>query len=180
MKLWFALAVLMFTTVPALATEIPNEQLNNYYKSCVNMSKSGDNFKSPKAQETMCACTAAQMKTGMTLEDVDATKQQNEAGRMATNKMIVNVYAPCIQYPAYDYYYGVCISDPRTANMSKNPQSMCSCLAGKVAAHLQQNGKQVFTDILTRTPYITDPMQALTNDPQFDQFAQAQLLSCVQ
>ncbi len=177
MKQVLGLIALLLIALPAHATEISNEMANTYYQNCL---KGQAQNLSEQTKQTMCACTAAQMKTGLSVEDMKAMGQQDESGRLATNKMIVNVYAPCIRYPAFDYYYGVCVSNPQTRAMTQNPQAMCGCLAKRVSEHLGQNSQQIFRDILTRNPYITDPMAALTNDPQFDQFAQSQLLTCVQ
>lgn len=176
MKLCVMMMLALLVSLPALATEISDETANAYYQNCLKGQT--DNL-SEQSKQTMCACTAAQMKTGFTMEDMQAMSKKDEAARIAFNKMIVNVYAPCIQYPAYDYYYGVCTSDPRTAGMTSNPQAMCGCLANKVSTYLGQNSQQVFAELLTRNPHMVDPMAALTNDPQFDQFAQSQLLTCV-
>lgn len=177
MKLLIGLIVL-FIAVPAHATEISNDTANQYYQNCVK-GETPPNL-SKQTQDTLCACTAAHMKTGFTLEDMQAMSKRDETARLALNKMIVNVYAPCIQFPAHDYYYNVCVTNPQTANLSRNPQALCGCLAQKVSAYLAQNSRQVFAEILTRTPDLVDPMAALTSDPQFEQFAQGQLVSCVQ
>ncbi len=171
-------ASVVFLSLTAQATEISNDTANQYYQNCIAGTTPPELSK--QTQDTLCACTAAQMKTGFTMEDMQAMSKKDETARLALNKMIVNVYAPCIQYPAYDYYYNVCVSNPQTASLSKNPQALCSCLAQKVSSYLAQNSQQVFADILTRTPNIVDPMAALTSDPQFDHFAQGQLVSCVQ
>lgn len=172
------LVVLIVAALPAKAqTRISNEMANTYFANC--MKGEADNL-TAQTKETMCACTAAQMMLGFSVEDMEAMSRRDEAARLALNKMIVNVYAPCIRYPAFDYYYGVCSADPRSLTLSKNPQAMCHCLANKVSNHLGANSQQIFADILARNPYITDPMAALTSDPAFDRFAQGQLLSCVQ
>ena len=177
MRILFGLLIILMAS-PALATEISDETANQYYQNCIAGQTPPELSK--QTHETLCACTAAQMKTGFTVEDMQAMSKRDEVARLALNKMIVNVYAPCIQYPAHDYYYNVCITNPQTANLSRNTQQLCGCLAQKVSGYLAQNSQQVFADILTRNPNIVDPMAALTSDPQFDQFAQGQLVSCVQ
>ncbi len=171
------LVLLMLVSLPVHATEISDATANTYYQNCL---KGQAPNLTPQTQQTMCACTAAQMKTGLTMEDMQTMSKQDESGRLAVNKMIVNVYAPCIQYPAFDYYNGTCLSNPQTASLSRNPQALCNCLAQKVSGYLAQNSQRVFNEILARNPYITDPMAALTGDRQFDQFAQSQLLACAQ
>lgn len=178
MKTLIGLLVLLFLATPAMATQISDQMANQYYQNCLQ--GQAPNL-TDKTKETMCACTAAHMKTGFTVEDMQAMSKKDENARLAVNKMIVNVYAPCIQYPAYDYYYNVCVTNPQTAKLSRQgPQALCNCLGQKMSSYLAQNSAAVFNDLLKRNPYITDPMAALTGDPQFEKFAQSQLLSCVQ
>lgn len=177
MKILFGLLILLVTS-PALATEISNDTANQYYQNC--MAGETPPMLAEQTKETLCACTAAHMKTGFSVEDMQAMSKRDDNARLALNKMIVNVYAPCIQYPAHDYYYNVCVTNPQTSGLSRNPQQLCGCLAEKVSSYLAQNSSAVFTDILSRDPDIVDPMAALTGDPQFEQFAQGQLVGCVQ
>lgn len=172
------LPLIAFAALPAQAqTPISRDMANAYYQQCL---QGNDPRISDQTKDMMCSCTAAAMMQNMSVEDVQTMAQQSQAGRNALNKMMINVYAPCIQYPARDYYFGTCINNPQTAQMSSNPQGLCTCLADNVAQHLGQNSQQVFSEILRRNPNITDPMSALTSDREFEQFAQQRLLACVQ
>lgn len=171
------LAFLIFTTVAAHAqTPVTKETANAYFSNCLQQPSPG---MSDQTKQYMCACTAAQMQKSMTVEDIRTMAQQSAAGRLATNKMITEVYAPCIEYPARDHYYLNCMNDPKTKNYTSNVQGMCTCLASQVAGYLKQNAKSEFTRILSRTPNITDPMSALTNDPAFMRFAQTKMMACI-
>ncbi len=170
------LAFLVILPMTAYATPISEQMANSYYDNCLGQQADGI---SQKSKEFMCACTAAKMMDNMQVEDIQAMSQQNQAGRNATNKMLVDVYAPCIEYPAYDHYYNTCITNPETAKMTSNTKRTCSCLADQVAGYLQKNAQTVFKDILMRNPNIIDPMGALTSDSRFQQFAQSKLVGCV-
>lgn len=176
MRFFVVLTTLCLLSAPAFATPVSKDAANAYYQNCKSQSAEG---MSRKSQDFMCACTAAKMMDHMSVEDVKMMGQQNESGRKATNKMIIQVYAPCIEYPARDHYYNNCISDPKTKTMTSSPKAMCSCMAGEIADHLKNNAQTVFREILTRNPNITDPMGALTSDPEFQQFARRKLLGCV-
>lgn len=170
-------ALLIFTVSPAAAqTKVTKETANAYFNNCINQPAQG---MSVETKQYMCACTAAKMQESMTVEDIKTMAQQSAAGRLATNKMIINVYAPCIEYPARDHYYTNCMNDPKSKNYTSNVQGMCACLGTQVASYLKQNAKNEFSRILSRTPNITDPMSALTNDPAFMNFAQRKLMACV-
>lgn len=173
-----ALLALLIFTIPAAhaQTKVTPEMANAYFNNCLNQPGPG---MSSETKQYMCACTSAKMQESMTVEDIRTMAQQSTAGRLATNKMIINVYAPCIEYPARDHYYSTCMNNPQTKNLTKNVQGLCTCLGSQVAGYLKQNAKKEFTRILSRTPNITDPMTALTNDPAFTQFAQGKLMACI-
>jgi len=108
------------------ATPITKDAANAYYEQCNSQPAQGI---TQKSKEYLCACTAAKMMQSMQVEDVQAMAQQNQAGRDAMNNMLINVYAPCMNYPAKDHYYNNCITDPKTKTLSRNPQGLCNCMA---------------------------------------------------
>jgi hypothetical protein len=162
---------------PAVAqTKVSSEIANNYFQSCKSQS---DTRFSKASQDMFCACTAAKMVENYTLEDMQNAQRQDEVGRAAANKLIVNVYGPCIQYPAREYHYNTCVQNPKTKILGQNVERICGCTAEKVAGHLQQNASALFSQILTVNPTITDPMQALYDDKAFQKTIQSQLMSCL-
>jgi hypothetical protein len=176
----FILLLLFALHAPLSATHaqtpISKEMADAYYGNCKNQPSPN---MTPETQDLMCACTAAKMTEGMNVEDMRAMAQNNQNGRDALNKMLINVYAPCIQYPAKEHYKNTCMSNPQTKALSKTPKKLCGCMAEKVSGYLATDGQKVFQDILRRNPTIADPMSALEQDAQFQQFARSQLLSCV-
>lgn len=176
MRILMALALLVFCVTPAHATPVTKEMANSYFGNCLQQPSPG---MSDQTKQYMCSCTAAKMMESMTVEDIKTMAQQSAAGRAATNKMVINVYAPCIEYPARDHYYSTCMTNPQTKTMTSNVQGLCTCLGNQVAGYLRQNAQQEFTRILKRTPNVADPMSALTSDPAFMQFAQGKLMACV-
>ena len=157
------------------ATPITKEMATAYFKNCVL--KDGGII-SASSQKKLCACTSARMVDAFTLEDMRDMGGNDQKARDAINKMIVNVYAPCIKAPAQDYYRSVCMNNPDTKKLTSNTEPLCSCMAYEVASFLEKNSAALFQDILARNPNVTDPMQALTSDPQFENFAQKKLLAC--
>ncbi|NCO03069.1 MAG: hypothetical protein GW903_02625 [Alphaproteobacteria bacterium] len=157
-------------------TPVSSEMANQYFANC-KMNK--DPRFATEVQEMFCACTAVKMTEGFTVEDMQTMGQQNQAGRDATNKLIINIYAPCIQYPARAYHYSTCVQNPKTKMLGKNVDGLCGCAADNVATHLQQNAQNLFRQILAQNPNVGDPMQALYDSPSFQQVAQSKLMSCV-
>ena len=169
------LLMLLLLISPAHATPVSKDTANQYFQNC---KKQQDPRFSADIQELFCACTAVQLTKSFTLEEMQATAQQSQAGRNATNKLITEVYAPCIQYPAKTYHYNTCVEDPKSKVLG-DPQKICSCSADLVANHLQANAKSMFQDILRKNPNVLDPMQALYSDPPFQKFVQSKILGCV-
>lgn len=168
---------MILIAVPALAqTPVTPEMASKFHANCINQEAP---LLSAKAKELMCSCVAAQIIKTMTVEDVQAMGSQGPDARPAVNKMLLNVYAPCIEFPAYDYHYYSCIQSPDTAKLGSDPKKLCTCLASEVADFLDKNAQNVFSDILARNPNVVDPMSALTEDQEFQSFAQTQLLACV-
>lgn len=176
----------LFLLVPLAAqagtgtfTPVSKETANAYYQNCVSQ-RSAQSF-STQAQGMMCACTAARLTQFFTMEDM-ATMTNNkaapEAQRGAFNKMMVNIYAPCMEEPTREYHYNACISNPQTAQYG-DPATICRCMSDQVATHMRVYGPRVFQDLIARNPNITDPMSELTNDPSFQTFAQSKLLGCL-
>lgn len=168
--------ILMGANTANAQTPVSKEIANNYFENC--KSQSDPRF-SAASQEMFCACTAAQMVQNFTIEDMQASGRQDEIGRAATNKLIVNVYAPCIQYPAREYHYNTCIQNPKTKILGGNVEGICGCTSGKVAGYLAQNAQSLFQEILANNPTIADPMQALYDDAGFQKTVQGQLMSCI-
>ena len=167
----------LFVTSPGFAqTAITKDAANAYNENCLIQETP---LMSDKAKELMCSCTAAQMMKNMFVEDIIAMRSDGPEARPAVNKMLLNVYAPCIEFPAYDYHFYTCLENPDTKKLSGNPRELCTCLASEVADYLDKNSAQVFGDILARNPQVYDPMAALTEDRSFKEFAQARLLACV-
>ncbi len=182
----FLITVLTILSLPIFAfaqTPVSKETANTYFANCVAAAQSsanaGPQSLSPQSQTMLCACTAARMTTNFSMEDMQTmTGNDPVQARTAYNKMLVNVYAPCMETPSYDYYYNTCMQNPQTAQYGDR-QSICQCLGGTMALHLRQNGAQVFGDLLQKNPNLTDPMGALTSDPAFQSFAMQKLTACL-
>ena len=180
MKFVFLAAILTLVPICAFATPVSKEQANTYYASCVeNAAKTEQRFSKP-SQELFCACTAAKLTESFSIEDMQTmTDTTNPNARKALNKMIVNVYAPCMEAPTQEYHVTQCLSNPQVGRLGGDPAALCQCAAAGIAQHLKDHGGAMFEEILSRNPNIEDPMQALYDDPKFRSFAQAKLLKCL-
>jgi len=177
MRFIVATAAFLILSPSAMAqTPVTQEMANSYYQNCMVQNAPGMTNES-KGQ--MCTCTSTRMMQAMSVEDIKNMRRNDQTGRLVLNKMLVQVYAPCIEYPARDHYYNTCIANPETAKLSKAPQALCNCLATQVSGYLKANGPRIFGEILRKNPNVTDPMSALTSDARFQKFAQEKMVGCV-
>lgn len=129
--------------------------------------------------ENMCTCTAAHIVTGMTQNDVSVFQQNNLAGKEARKKMMLNVYAPCLEFPAKAVTRYNCLNTPELQSRVSNIGALCGCVADGVGSYIGQNGPAVMQDALTRNPNTIDPLQALVSSNDFNQRSQSILMSCI-
>jgi len=170
---------LMMPFVVHAQTLVPKETANKYFENCVAQPPA-QQF-TADSQNMFCACTAARLAQFFTLEDMKTmtdTTAAPAAQRGAFNKMLINIYAPCMETPAREFHFNACISNPDTAKYG-DPNKICPCMADAIGLHMKHNGPNVFQELLARDPNLTDPMSALTDDPSFKTFAQSKLLACL-
>lgn len=173
--------VLLLLLVPAgtasAQTPITPEMGNAYFGNCMKQPSSQP--MSQQSQQALCACTAAHMTQFFTREEVQAMGNPNPAiARPAYNKMMITVYAPCMEAPTYEHYYNTCINNPETAKLG-DPDKICPCMAGQIASHMKANSSAVFARLLQNNPNMMDPMAGLLADKEFNDFAQSNLVACV-
>jgi len=161
-------------------TPVTNQQANTYFTQCVTNSAATEKRFSPESQKLFCACTAARLTQYFSMEDMQTmTDPKNPNQRAALNKMIVNIYAPCMDEPTRDYHYSQCVANPQVARLGQNPETLCRCAADQVADYMKVHAAEQFQIILDHNPNIEDPMQALYDDPKFQSMTQSKLLGCL-
>ncbi len=158
-------------------TPVSKQMANQYYQTCSSKPVPG---MSAQSHQLMCACTASKMMESFSVEDIQAMAKKDDNARFVFNRMLIDVYAPCIEYPAREHYYNTCVNNPETAKFREVPQQLCTCLANEMGEYLKKNAQEVFKGILARNPTAEDPMVALTSDPEFQLFAQRRLVACAQ
>lgn len=186
-KLIIFVLAFSFPSLANAQTPISKQTANAYFGNCVQAAQkqaqnnpAGAQKLSPASQNMLCACTSAKMMDHFSMEDMQQmTGNDPILARAAYNKMLVELYAPCMETPAYDYYFNTCMQNPDTKKLAHDVKSICQCLGGSMALHLRNNGADVFRKILQANPNVQDPMDALTSDPAFMTFAQQKLTQCL-
>lgn len=159
-------------------TPITKDAANAYYKNC---KAQNDPRLRPETQEALCACTAVQMIEKMSVEEVQTMASNDQSGRISLNKMLVEVYAPCMNFPVQDMIADECMNDPKVdmAGLKMNKSVLCNCMGEKTGAWMATVGRSLMAQILTQNPNITDPIGPVMEDKSFRQQAYQNMMACM-
>jgi hypothetical protein len=163
-------ACLLCLSVSAQAqTVITQQQGQQYYQNCV---KQPNQTMDGRTQHEFCTCTANFMMQNLTMEDLRAMNGQDQAARNALNKMVIGVYAPCMQFPIKDLIQKKCMTDVKK-------QNVCQCLSNNMAAFTASEAQRLLGTVLAQNPNAFDPMSAIMDQPEFKARQQQISLQCL-
>jgi len=159
-------------------TPLTKEQANNFYLNCKGKQ---DTRMRPESQDAMCACTSAAVMQAMSLEDIQVMSGNTPESRIALNKMLLHVYAPCMSYPVQDLVGMQCLSDPNIDKMGvKIPkESLCSCIAENTAAWFVNEGRTLMEEVLKKDPNILDPIGPIMETSSFKAQTYNSMVACM-
>lgn len=170
----FLLSLIYFLGIAATntsiaATAISDEFANSFYGNCLN--KPDPNI-STETQDIFCQCAAMHMQKFLTIEDMQQMSSPDpHRARMAANKILLDVYAPCMEFPVRDLLFNTC-------RKRGAPAAACECLAREMGKYTSQSAQQTLYDIIQKQPYITDPLGPIVNSPNFKAKEQAVAQEC--
>lgn len=172
------LALFILANGPALATPVSKDAANNFYLACRS---APDPRMTPETQNAMCACNAAMLMEKMSVEEVDTMKEQSQAGRDMLNKMLLEVYAPCMNYPVQDLIEAECLRNENIskAGISMSKEHICSCTANKMAEWFAKDGLELMRTTIKQHPNITDPIGPVMESQAFKSQSYSTLTSCL-
>lgn len=175
-----AVIVMMLALLPqaAHATKISDQESANYYKAC-NANRS--TTMAAETQDEMCACTAAQMQRAMSVEDVSIMRENTTRGRAMLNKMLLQVYGPCMGSPMADLISAECDKNPQIAlaDQTMDRREICGCMAERVSQWFQEEGVAIMTEVLKETPNITDPTGPVYESKVYKEAEHEIMMSCI-
>lgn len=174
------LLLLLICTVSAHAqTPVSNEEAVNYYNSC---KQKADPRMRPETHDAFCACTAEKIMQNMSVEEVRTMGEQSQAGRDMLNKMLVDVYAPCMNYPVTDLVEAKCLSNKNldVTGVKTPKDTICFCTATKTAEWFVQEGRTLMKSVLMKNPNIMDPIEPVMESRAFKSQSYSNMISCLQ
>lgn len=174
-RIVIAAFILMLPQIAA-AQGIDSKTANAYYANC--LAQDHPVF-GTQTQKMFCACTAAQMQQKIQLAEMKMVYEDSAEGLWARNKVLREVYAPCIEYPARDLVYNQCENNPQIAAATTNAKPICTCLSDNVAIFIKSNAQNVIAESLRANPNTLDPLGALMNSQSFQANSQQVMLGCI-
>ncbi len=157
---------------PVTKTKMSNDKAGQFYKLCLQRS-ADDKIMKPATKALFCQCNMVHMQQNMTMEEIAATTGNDQAARDAINKTIVEVYAPCMEYPVRDLLAGQCAKD-----IPGKPK-VCNCISDNMGSYMSKVAKPMFKEMLSKNPNMTDPMNALLENPEFKKQQESMAFSCI-
>lgn len=172
-------AFLVLSAAPALAAmPVGKDMANSYYANCLDKR---DERMTEDSQKAMCACTAAKMMESMTVEDMTVMSSDTPDSRLMLNKMLIEVYAPCMSFPVQDLVETQCLNDEKVATIGfrQTKKSLCHCMAEKTGQWFTTRGKYLMFELLQKNPNITDPISPVMESKSFKEESYSNLRACL-
>ena len=133
-----------------------------------------------ESQEKFCGCTSEKIAATMTGEELQSLTQNTPAGKKVRSKMMVSVYAPCMEFPTYDLIYKNCAQKTKLPANIIDPKKLCACAAKKMSVYMGKNAETVMMEALKDNPETTNPLGPFFKTASFRAESKTQLLSCIQ
>jgi|GEM_PF-795651 len=159
-----------------IPTDITPELTKAYYDSCMG---ARDQRMSRASQDFLCSCTAEKMMETMSVEDIRSMGQENQEGRNMLNRVLLDVYAPCMSAPLAEMVSNECMLEGEMNAKGMHKIDLCHCIGEKTGAWFSGSGRDLMADVLKKNPNITDPVGPIMNSTQFKKESFANMQACL-
>ena len=153
-----------------------NDFANQYYKNCTSQQHP---VLKDENLELLCGCTSAQIPQQMTVEGMKALNEDSNEGKLQRGRMLLMVYAPCIQYPTYALVYNQCVQNPQIQTAIANYKKVCDCLGNGMGAFMKKRAPQHIEGALRRDIDNIDPLRDLLDSYAFEETSQYHMKRCI-
>lgn len=173
------LLAVSLSTAARAATPVSKEEANAYYAECMG---TPDPRLSSGAKTEFCACKSAHVMQTMSSGDLKTMREQNSAGRVMLNKVLIAVHGPCLSGAVAELHYSKCANDPRVAlaGQSIDRGAVCACMSSRIGEWLEQAGPDVMAQTIAQDPFVTDPLEPLMQSIPYKKEEYEIMLDCFQ
>lgn len=175
--------VLMFFALASMpdfaaAAPITKETSRNYFNNCL---QDRDPRMSETSQEEFCACTASTMEQSFTMEELQTMYTQEEESREMVNKLVLDVYLPCMSYPVRDMIEMQCLDDPKVTalELKGDRGALCDCMGKSTGEWFSSEGDTLMAALIADNPQMSDPLVPVMGSRVFQNKAYGFLMKCV-
>ena len=150
---------------------------NDYYQNCLKQEHpvlKGEDL------QLLCGCTSAKFAENMTLKQIQVMNTDTKEGLYQRNRMMMFVYAPCIEFPTHALLLHQCMNDTKVRYTMKHPAKTCECLASGVAQDMKERAPDVIKNALALNPKDLDPLALLMNSNAFESRSRYHTQACIQ
>lgn len=160
------------TSSVSAKTPVTKDQAQRFYEACaINR----DDRMSIKTQDSFCQCAARGYYKKMTQEDLADLATDDQRQRNATNKLVLELYAPCMEHPVRDMVMNKCTKDAFQAG-----HQICGCMASKMSSYVSKRAQSELATILKNSPNVVDPLDAITSSKSYEAQEKRIVLQCIQ
>ncbi len=111
------------------------------------------------------------MQKVMSVEELRDIGKDSPEGRAVLNKVIVQVNAPCSEFPISAMIQKECLA-------GGNPARVCGCLSVGIGKFLSQKSGAWLEEVLGKNPNNVNPMAPIYENPEFKAAQQQIGMSC--
>ena len=147
-----------------------------YYDDC-NKYKEG--VLSAAEQDMFCSCISNGIDLGLSTEEAKLLYDESRKGQRARDKMMLEIYAPCMKFPIRDTVINTC----RTSKaMDGYPQkkTLCECQANMLTQHVGIISENLVQGALQSEKWYKDPIGNYLQSQDFRSSADGYLQRCIQ
>lgn len=153
-----------------------NDFANTYYENCM---KTRHPVIMGEHLQMMCACTASKIPDVMTVQQMQALQTDTDEGQFQRNRMMMFVYAPCIEYPTRALVEDSCMSNPQVKTAIRHYPKVCKCLGDHMAETMARQAPNAIEKAIKRNPKDLDPLGVLVNSKNFELHSRSHMKECL-
>lgn len=175
----FTLTILLmlYASADAQATPVSRDEANQYYQNCVKQDSAATG---PENMRMLCSCAAAKIVEVMTQEELQSLSPEAAQNRPVRDKMLLDVYAPCLDEIAPELFAHQCASDESLHELGDqiDVTAACGCVGERAGKWFKGKARTIISELLKTNPLLVDPVAPLMTERQVRREVTGHLVGC--
>lgn len=161
---------------PVKAPQNIKDYTNQYYKNCLAQKHP---ILKDEHLKLMCACTASNIPDNMSVEQIKAMSTDTSEGLHQRNRMMLFVYAPCIEHPTRALVLDSCLGNENLTETMKHEKKVCNCLADGMSEYMKVTAPKFIESAIKRNINDIDPLRVLMESKSYENKTEEIMHRCV-